>query len=692
MKIGKGRVTYEARKIAIRDDRPVAALAGAIHLLPASTAISIALLNSYGYYIGEELAGTKGQDDEKMAGLQLAAKLHELTIQASIAAMLLQYIRHELALRQGLPFGALFAGQLFKDISFLWSSEFWGTAKGTFADRKHRWRLILLLVVCALLGLTVGPASATLLKPRMGAWPAGGTEFWINVPSDSLWSTNITASGVPPSCINTSTDRSCPSGDWQTLAQDYLPFWQRTDKQGYIPGVIRIPGLKSIREMYPQTRAPSQQFSRPFTTATTQYSTIADAVAEMGRLWAWVVAAAWRTKGKPWRFWSHKEAHFSVSAQQAIVHVRCSMKDSLASNSSDKVAKIYDLTDFAAFQNKGDFPLYADEVAHRGYSEKPAEPRVFLEWTSSIQPKNGHPALVAEIQVPVVNASDYESSLCTVDARIAPAKIQGTRNTYTVITSHLQESSLWNPAGVHGTYGADNSWRSIVIDPAWAAFLNPKIGSLDSAVVHELAMAAGILKDDEARANEKIYVIESILALMISNGLSRTNFNRGIIGELEDWDFDSSTPTCGPWCSQMMPLRGPMGHGGSVYTINNHATQNATKLTMIAEAVGYAYSPKGFTTILSITVLFLYSCIVLAHWGYMIRTRKSSSSWQSSAEIAALAMNSRQTDVLTNTGCGVETSRIFKQSVRVVSVGGRLELAFKGLPEQESINCNTWYS
>lgn len=141
-----------------------------------------------------------------------------------------------------------------------------------------------------------------------------------------------------------------------------------------------------------------------------------------------------------------------------------------------------------------------------------------------------------------------------------------------------------------------------------------------------------------------------------------------------------------------MPLRGPMGHGGSVYTINNHATQNATKLTMIAEAVGYAYSPKGFTTILSITVLFLYSCIVLAHWGYMIRTRKSSSSWQSSAEIAALAMNSRQTDVLTNTGCGVETSRIFKQSVRVVSVGGRLELAFKGLPEQESINCNTWYS
>lgn len=226
---------YETRKVAIREDRWIAALTGSIHVLPASVAISIALLNSFGYYIGEELAGAQGQDDEKLAGLQLAAKLHELTIQASIAAMLLQYIRHEIALRDGLPFGALFAGHLFKDVSFLWSSEFWGTANGTFTSTQRKWKLIILLVVCTLLGLTAGPASANILKPRRGDWPAGGTDFWLDVSSADLWSRNVVGPEVPSSCLYDTTEKSCPHGDWQTLAQSYFPYWSHLEKKGYLP-------------------------------------------------------------------------------------------------------------------------------------------------------------------------------------------------------------------------------------------------------------------------------------------------------------------------------------------------------------------------------------------------------------------------------------------------------------------------
>ncbi|KAI4252292.1 MAG: hypothetical protein L6R42_008019, partial [Xanthoria sp. 1 TBL-2021] len=183
---------YETRKVAIRQDRVVAALAGAIHVLPAGIAISIAILNSVGYYIGEELAGTQGKDDEKLAGLQLAAKLHELTMQASLAAMLLQYVRHEVALQNGLPFETLFAAHMFKNFSYLWSSEFRGAANSVFMNKQGKAKLITLLVVCTILGLTVGPTSATILKPRMGDWPAGGTDFWINVTSEDLWPTRVT--------------------------------------------------------------------------------------------------------------------------------------------------------------------------------------------------------------------------------------------------------------------------------------------------------------------------------------------------------------------------------------------------------------------------------------------------------------------------------------------------------------------
>lgn len=53
-----------------------------ISVLSGSTAISVAILNSFNYYSGEELAETRGQDDENVAGLQLTSRLRiHLTVQ-----------------------------------------------------------------------------------------------------------------------------------------------------------------------------------------------------------------------------------------------------------------------------------------------------------------------------------------------------------------------------------------------------------------------------------------------------------------------------------------------------------------------------------------------------------------------------------------------------------------------------------
>ena len=685
---------YETRKVAIREDRWIAALTGSIHVLPASVDISIALLNSFGYYIGEELAGAQGQDDEKLAGLQLAAKLHELTIQASIAAMLLQYIRHEIALGDGLPFGALFAGHLFKDVSFLWSSEFWGTANGTFTNRQRKWKLIILLVVCTLLGLTAGPASANILKPRRGDWPAGGTDFWLDVSSADLWSKNFVGTEVPSSCLADMSDKSCPHGDWQTLAQGYFPYWSHLEKKGYLPDAIRIPGFKSIRELYPQIRSGSQQYSQAFTVATTQYSIIADSIAETGRLWAWVVAAAWISKGQPWRFWSHQEAIYTVAAHQPIVHTRCTKNNLTATNTSESPTTYYDLTDLGTFQRTGDFPLKTFNANRAIKAEVTgfANTSILLDWTMTSQLSSGASALAAIVAIPQSEQTERAIFFCTVDARLAPAKIQSTRNVYKVVTSHLVPSSIWMPAGTDATYGGSNSWPSMSIEPEWARYLNPQVAGSNSTVFGMLAAAAGLKDMGSFSGSDTGYLIESILATMIVNGLSRRHYKRGIIGELRGWDFDSEAPTCGSWCKQMMPQHGSMGSGGSVYTLDKATQQNATKLTMYAVSTGYAYSPRGFTTVLSIAVLLIYSLIVLIHWGYMIWAKESSNSWDSSSEIAALAFNSRRTDALRNTGAGVETSRIFKQKVRIVSVGEQVELSFDDRPDQEKIALNAWYS
>ncbi|KAI4190427.1 MAG: hypothetical protein L6R41_000807 [Letrouitia leprolyta] len=605
--------------------------------------------------------------------------------------MLLQYIRHEVALEQGLPFGALFAGHLFKDVSFLWSSEFWGTANGAFINRQVKWKLIILLVVCTIIGLTAGPASATIMKPRMGDWAAGGTDFWINATTAELWSRNAAAAEVPVTCANDTSDRSCPHGDWQTLAQNYFPYWSRLEKKGYLPDTVRLPGLKSVRELYPQIRSTSQQYSQPFSAVTTQYSVVADSIAETGRLWGWVVAAAWRSRGQPWRFWSHKEATFTVSAFQPIVHTRCTNTSFTALSSHRNGARFYDLSDMDAFRETGDFPISAD-WNNTYFTLKYTNVISSLDWTTISQPKNKTTTLGAIVVIPGKEKALPGIFACTVNARVAPARIQSTRNVYKIVTSHLKPSSTWMPAGTDATYGDSNTWPAINIEPQWATYLNPQIGERDSTIFQMFTAAAGLRDMGSFNDSTTGYLIESVLAAMIVNGLARQNYKHGIIGELKGWDFDSDHPTCGSWCREMMPLHGSMGAGGSVYILDKSLQVNATKLTMRVKSTGYAYSPKGFTTILSIAVLLIYSCIVLTHWAYMIWVKESSSSWQSSSEIAALAMNSRPTEVLYNTGAGVETSKIFRQRVRIVSVGEKVELSFKDQTDQEKIALNAWYS
>lgn len=48
--------------------------------------------------------------------------------------------------------------------------------------------------------------------------------------------------------------------------------------------------------------------------------------------------------------------------------------------------------------------------------------------------------------------------------------------------------------------------------------------------------------------------------------------------------------------------------------------------------------------------------------------------------------------MLHNTGAGVETSKIFRQRVRIVSLVEKVELTFKERADQERIALNAWYS
>ena len=115
----KKKSRCELPKVALQKNRSSALLRGSIHVVPVAGALFLASINLYQYYVGASI--------KPLALYQFVAKIHEITIQASLAAIVFSYIRHEIVLGQGIPLGALFSGLQLSQASYLWSSEFWGS-------------------------------------------------------------------------------------------------------------------------------------------------------------------------------------------------------------------------------------------------------------------------------------------------------------------------------------------------------------------------------------------------------------------------------------------------------------------------------------------------------------------------------------------------------------------------------------
>ena len=174
-----GRGLHESVKIAIRKDRAIALLRSLIHLIPVGVSLCEIILNWNTYYVGVSIYN--------QAFYQLLAKIHEIAIQASLAAILFSYIRHELTIGKGIPFGALLSGLQISQVSYLWSMEFWGAIRSVHLSLCRKFTLLILIVTCIILASLSGAASAVLLVPRFDYWAAGSTDIWVNSTFNDLY-------------------------------------------------------------------------------------------------------------------------------------------------------------------------------------------------------------------------------------------------------------------------------------------------------------------------------------------------------------------------------------------------------------------------------------------------------------------------------------------------------------------------
>ena len=206
----------EPAKIAIRKSRVKAMLGVLTHACPILLALFEICVNWHGAYDGIEV--------RRQAYYQSVAKAHEITIQASLALVILCCIQHEAIFGDGLPFG-LFLGSLqFSQISYLWSYELWSPTVAQEFLLRRKLVIVPLLILCSLLATTAGPSSATLYVPRLIAWPLKPSYFSVNGTFEDIWPDYLDGKTVPRECAVLSEGdlhSSCPAGLWDQISEEF---------------------------------------------------------------------------------------------------------------------------------------------------------------------------------------------------------------------------------------------------------------------------------------------------------------------------------------------------------------------------------------------------------------------------------------------------------------------------------------
>jgi hypothetical protein len=656
-----------------------------VHVVPVSAAIALLVLNASNHYIGGELSGASGQDTQKLAALLFAAKLHELFMLASLSAMVITYIRKELVFGDGVPFGTVFSASQFKDLTFLWSPELWGTVYHEWEKRRTKWFIIGLLVICSIAGLTVGPSTGILMRPRLEDWPAGGTTFWINATEELLNPGIMEATADLGNCSRDDGDMACPASGWQVFNEQYFTYWRSLVGMGAIPQSIFMPGRSSLRQLVLRTRnirnfPMSLLWANAFTIATISPSTVADALVDLERLW--INAAANADIGS---FKYRRDASFTTDCLQPIVMTRChktnyafgeaielrfpSFRNVTLSNGPGSASQLSSHANFEEW-------LQINETRITSPIEELliADDRPSIYWIDDTEfLQKTQASLMAVATVPKSKAGPAAYYTCGIDSRYASVTLKTTRNSITQVLSA--------PSGYDNVATFNPTYRPIKLSADWAKYMNPVISTsndTEDTVFSTLAATAGIWTSNPTTNPEWFpIIVENILATLSANAIGRANFNRTMVGTLIGLDDPSDPWSLGKWVTQILPRNGRLGYGGNAFNISQDDEVKATRFEMQVQILGYAYSAKGKTQIAAMIALSLYVLLVLFHVGYSATTGWYSNSWGSPSELTALAMNSAYTSKLENTGGGIQSIEVFKERVWVRLRDKRAQMVFE---------------
>ena len=637
---------FENPKIAINDSILVTGSHCAVHLLPVAVSIYLITLNLKGHYIGQHLPWSKDDhgDSVALAFIQIAAKIQELLVTASIAVIILHTTIDALVENHGLPLGLCTSGFSFARISYFWSPAFWG---GTFRLCKSpNQRLILLLaltVVGGFIALTVGPAGATLMLPRTTTWQQFSTTFWLNGTVDDLWPNVLRVEHLgDPSC-----------------------------SQGFVLGNCAQAGLPPLLSYDEYSQIASNGFQ--IVTPDSNFPRIIDGTPQVSNISAesWTVAPHVATSHALSRLWSDPQwatprnmtgiQSGQALSGAAVVRTVCSPDVLLTTNGTSEVF-FPDLPAFDTWTKAGRpgairsvklrEPLWVETNGSRAGND-------YLT-TMFVAPDPAMTSVTTGVVVlgPLTNKSERLAMMCSVDARWNEAQhsmiksvVQGIGNAgdpvYALLRGRNQQADLKTMTLPIN----DGSWRHVSANQSWltgalgyqAPFnihYQPYFEGADHEGYTTTALATFILvrtmytepkRTDLDFWRTSIPSIESVISTAFAEVMSRTGSVRVLT--LEKSLQVNSVNHC-----QMQP--GSQNYQWCPPPTTLEA-RNLSELHFNGSRTGYGYQASTATDYLSISVLALYVVIVLIYITSSTISRRSFACWDTVEEMLLLAKNSQ---------------------------------------------------
>ncbi|KAI9162898.1 hypothetical protein HJFPF1_04493 [Paramyrothecium foliicola] len=639
--------------------------------------------------------------------LQLAAKLYELTVLASLADITLKIFKRRL-IRQGLPMGILSGGYRVGDVFYLCSPHFWAAAP------RVVW-LAVLLVAITLLSVLVGPASAILLVPELGWFPLDGAFSRIPLPiyletQDILWPTFLEKRlwENQTYCLEEQGNYipSCPASGFADLFS-WANGWSVANLSNSI--LFQTPSGRASRHL---------QLARDSSAGIFATVPMLVTALTLGQLQSYIDNADMGAISATLKYKLQIATESSDDFYQPLINSKCNIWNMERYNNTSEVpAMAFPSTELRCFSED------ENDACHRlralfGYYEVTKEFWNSNETSATYgfgtvededDPTLSSPSFVARLPFNNNGTIGIRIAACSFMARWIPTIFAIDPTNSSIITTNITTMDMFTKEGGSrlATDGSSSD-QMIRIDRSWLSLLDPEynisreadsndsevrtqservssFGSLMAAVItmegtaENGALPGGYIGPGsgedamtEASDMEVAVLCEKLLASLLTDAVSRTGAGHDatLVQPSEDkgsLKLINLSSRDGAYINELTMLAngelldqsGRMMGPSRYQSLDDFmkSVQAFIKLDLRAEQFGYGYGQAKETTRFALGVIYTYLTVLLVYSLFVqIRQASSVAAWGDMQDLLALVWSSSPPQELINGGSVVDKS------------------------------------